>query len=62
MSKTKYRIRRRANGWAVQQYIAPCFSDGSPAVTFKPFWHTLAVHRYHWLAAFRLAWLREWAR
>jgi hypothetical protein len=56
---TKYRIKRRAHGWAVQQQLHHSSDYG---LTFKQVWRTIATHRWHWLAAFRLAWLREWAR
>ncbi len=56
---TKYRIKRRAHGWAVQQQ-----TDAGPDFMGAPImrWRTIATHRWHFLAAFRLAWLREWAR
>lgn len=60
----KYRIKHRARGWAVQeQYAAWRMGSMADTPTMSGLaWRTIATYRWHWVAAFRLAWLREWAR
>lgn len=45
----KYRMIRRALGWCIQRR-----QDN--------LWHTIAVHRFHWIASLHLWFLRERAR
>lgn len=53
---TRYRIRRRARGWAIQmcELVHVQFPPGS-----KELWSSIATHRFHFIASFRLWFLRE---
>lgn len=57
----KYRIIRRAHGWAVQSNGPATVYDKSTVSSWYG-WHTLRTWRWHWLAALHLLWLRERAR
>lgn len=53
----KYRLVRRARGWAVQKCEPRLLATDKWIM-----WHTIAAHRFHWLASLHLWWLRERSR
>lgn len=57
----KYRIVRRAKGWAVQR-LGTVITDYGALPGSGALWHTLSIHRFHFIAALRLLILRERAR
>lgn len=67
----KYRLVKRAKGWAVQHYRPPSKEvnwgktytvNGIEKTINISRWHTLSTHRFHFVAALRLLILRERAR
>lgn len=60
----KYRLVRRAKGWAVQKNEFVFHDPQACPVSSRTrlIWDTIATHKFHWVASLKLWWLRERAR